>query len=844
MTQGELSFKVRADAQAAAAEIRKVAADLKSLGPAGMEAARGVLPLGGALGGAGTGLASLTRISGAGRATLQNTSFQLGDMAVQLAAGTRPAQVMAQQLPQLLGGFGMMGGTLGIVMPLLGTLAAIGIPVAMALGAMGDGAQDAEERTKALAKTLDEAQAALERARAAAERHGDEGLGQMVQRYGQVGAAVQDLMDRLQELERNEARVKVDAALDEAAGPQFAAMIDQMFGTAIQGAGGAFAAQVADIEARAKALGQDISDALADGATEDSEWVQLLRASLAKVQEELALAKGTAYDPGTLTQLQAVVAQLEAARQAQDYTAVADALAQVQALLQASGAELDGNVIPQLTKAEDVARQAAFALGEGEDSAIGIAESGMADGIAAARAEAVGLAAQLGIALDAAVKIRAQQALDTMKTEFSPGGQALTNYGSRAPGGTAEQRALERRNAPPPPQRTPSGTGARAAGGGGGGGAADRNSVAGLSAQGMAMLADLGIAQAAVAEKVRAGLMTVAEGQDAMARAKEQAANRLADLIARMDALGPAGRNAAETARQALADLVPEIDSIGGALQKNLVQTFEESFARSIATGKNHMTAFADHVKMELARAFTNRFVTPLITPLIDSVMGMFPFARGGVPGRAVPGLQAYAKGGVPGLPELGAYANAIVDRPTLFAMGGAQTGLMGEAGPEAIMPLRQGPGGLGVLATGPGGQSGILPLARGLGGALGVAIPDAPMPFAKGGIPALGGVTVALPDAPMPFAKGGVPGRDIRAAVVPAAAGGGGARAAAPVVIVNNNNPTAQVEARPGPPGQENHVEIIIEQLEGAMVERMQRGIGPMAGLMGQTFGLSRRGR
>ena len=804
MTQGELSFKVRADAQAAMAEIRKVREDLRALGPAGMEAARGVLPLGNALGGAGTGLASLTRISGAGRAALQNTSFQLGDMAVQLAAGTRPAQVMAQQLPQLFGGFGMLGGSLGIVMPLLGTLAAIGIPVAMALGAMGDEAENAEERTKALAKTLEDAQAALDRARAAAERHGDEGLAAMVQRYGEVGAAVQDLQDRLLELERNEARVKVDAALDEAAGPRFAAMIEDMFGTAIQGAAGAFTAQVADLEARAKALGQDIADALADGAAEDSEWVQLLRGSLAKVQEEVALAKGTAYDPALLSQLQAAVAQMEAARKAQDYTAVADALAQVQALLKASGAQLEGNVLPQLLRAEDVARQAAFALGEGEDSAIGIANSGMADGIAAARAEAAGLAAQLGIALDAAVKIRAQQALDTMKTEFSPGGQAMQNYGSRAPGGTPEQRALERRNAPPKPPKTA---------GRGGAGAQDRNSLAGLSAQGMALLAELGIAQAAVAEKVRAGLMTVAEGQDAMARAKQQAANRLAELIARMDALGPAGQAAAETARQALAGLVPEIESVGGALQKNLVENFEQSFARSIATGKNHMTAFADHVQIELARAFTNRFVTPLITPLIDSVMGLFPFA----------------KGGVPGLPDLGAFTGQVVNKPTLFAMGGAQAGLMGEAGPEAILPLRQGPGGLGVLATGPGGQSGILPLTRGAGGALGVAVPD---------------VTGILRGPPTPFARGGIPGRDISAAVVPAAPGGGAGGRDRPVSVVVNNHTPAKIEARERMTDGGLQVEILVEQVESALADRKARGVGALAAVDANMFGQTRRGR
>jgi phage-related minor tail protein len=58
-------------------------------------------------------------------------------------------------------------------------------------------------------------------------------------------------------------------------------------------------------------------------------------------------------------------------------------------------------------------------------------------------------------------------------------------------------------------------------------------------------------------------------------------------------------------------------------------------------------------------------------------------------------GVQAFAKGG--------AFTNQIVDSPTLFKFARG-TGLMGEAGPEAIMPLtRDNSGNLGVRAQGGG---------------------------------------------------------------------------------------------------------------------------------------------
>ena len=79
--------------------------------------------------------------------------------------------------------------------------------------------------------------------------------------------------------------------------------------------------------------------------------------------------------------------------------------------------------------------------------------------------------------------------------------------------------------------------------------------------------------------------------------------------------------------------------------------------------------------------------------------------ALGGIPDYS----GAFAKGGTFAQNGIVPYANGgIVNRPTMFkfARGGAMaTGVMGEAGPEAIMPLKRGADGkLGVASAGGSG--------------------------------------------------------------------------------------------------------------------------------------------
>ena len=65
-------------------------------------------------------------------------------------------------------------------------------------------------------------------------------------------------------------------------------------------------------------------------------------------------------------------------------------------------------------------------------------------------------------------------------------------------------------------------------------------------------------------------------------------------------------------------------------------------------------------------------------------------------------GTQFFAKGG--------AFTNSVVSKPTSFGMSGGNKGVMGEAGPEAIVPLtRTSSGDLGVRMVGAGGAGNTL---------------------------------------------------------------------------------------------------------------------------------------
>ena len=112
------------------------------------------------------------------------------------------------------------------------------------------------------------------------------------------------------------------------------------------------------------------------------------------------------------------------------------------------------------------------------------------------------------------------------------------------------------------------------------------------------------------------------------------------------------------------------------------------AFASAALQGRN----LSDVLK-SLALSLARMALSAALRPLGAMLGGLTANATGNVfaNGRVVP----FADGGV-------------VNSPTLFAMRGG-AGLMGEAGPEAIMPLKRGANGsLGVVAQGGGGVQNI----------------------------------------------------------------------------------------------------------------------------------------
>lgn len=133
----------------------------------------------------------------------------------------------------------------------------------------------------------------------------------------------------------------------------------------------------------------------------------------------------------------------------------------------------------------------------------------------------------------------------------------------------------------------------------------------------------------------------------------------------------------------------------------NAAGTAEQMFTVAFSSAGNALATFCTTGKLNF-KSFTSSLLSDLAK--IMAQMAMMQAVKGigsafGWGSAAAASVTPNADGGVYQSADLSRYSGTVVNRPTFFAFAKG-AGVMGEAGPEAILPLRRGADGkLGVVA-------------------------------------------------------------------------------------------------------------------------------------------------
>ncbi|EHC9798422.1 phage tail tape measure protein [Salmonella enterica subsp. enterica serovar Sandiego] len=169
-------------------------------------------------------------------------------------------------------------------------------------------------------------------------------------------------------------------------------------------------------------------------------------------------------------------------------------------------------------------------------------------------------------------------------------------------------------------------------------------------------------------------------------------------------------------ASRALDNFMSQGSDVAGMTENVFTDAFNsmaDGIANFALTGKMDFRSFTVSILADLAKMEARIAASKLL----GSVLGMFGAgagAGGGTPSgaynAAALSVIPNADGGVYRSAGLSQYSGSIVNRPTFFAFARGAA-VMGEAGPEAILPLRRGANGkLGVVAAGSGGMTMFAP--------------------------------------------------------------------------------------------------------------------------------------
>lgn len=207
---------------------------------------------------------------------------------------------------------------------------------------------------------------------------------------------------------------------------------------------------------------------------------------------------------------------------------------------------------------------------------------------------------------------------------------------------------------------------------------------------------------------------------DANKKATDQIRQNYADVAA-------AQGDWTKGATSAWANYLDSAQNIAGqtkSLFGNAFSSMEDSIVNFAVTGKLSFADFTKSILADMARIATRQAASGLLGSLVGlGVSAAGSYFGGGAATSAGSTAAGYSpevlagwsgvtqakggawSGGVQMFADGGAFTNSIVSKPTAFGMANGKTGVMGEAGEEAIMPLtRTSSGKLGVMAMGGGG--------------------------------------------------------------------------------------------------------------------------------------------
>ncbi|WP_457958546.1 phage tail tape measure protein [Pseudomonas aeruginosa] len=170
-------------------------------------------------------------------------------------------------------------------------------------------------------------------------------------------------------------------------------------------------------------------------------------------------------------------------------------------------------------------------------------------------------------------------------------------------------------------------------------------------------------------------------------------------------------RSGASSAFQTYLESARDVAGQTKSLFTSAFSSMEDSIANFATTGKLSFSDFAKSILADMARIATRAAASQALSSLFGGFFGGGNAAAQSGVDNLVSNSGLFANGGafaggVQMFATGGAFTNSVVSTPTAFGMSGGRLGVMGEAGPEAVMPLtRTSSGALGVRAMGGGGS-------------------------------------------------------------------------------------------------------------------------------------------